>query len=62
MEDKNIDERIQAHWEYVREVIRDGRDEDDWIHLTVRDYLAIIGNHYKTAMKHGWKHRQEEQS
>ena len=52
----NWEESVQKHWEYVREVIRDGRDEDDWIHLTVRDYLAIIGYHYKTAMTHEHKH------
>ena len=50
------DESIRAHWKYVREVIRDGRDEDSWIHLTIRDYLTIIGFHYMTAMKHRIKH------
>ena len=49
-------ENIQKHWEYVREVIRDGRNEEDYIHLTIQDYLTIIGYHYKTAMLHGHKH------
>jgi len=55
----SFDERIDEHWEYLREVIRDGRNEDEWIHLTVRDYLARVGHHYKTAMKHGYKHGLE---
>jgi len=46
----------RRHWEYVREAVRDGRDEASWIHLTVRDYLAAIGFHYVTAMEHGYKH------
>jgi len=52
----SFDELIQQNWEYLREVIRDGRDEDAWIHLKIQDYLTIIGYHYKTAMKHGYKH------
>lgn len=56
------EESIQRHWEYIREVIRDGRDEDSYIHLTIHDYLTIIGQHYKTAMLHGHKHKVEEQS
>ena len=52
----SFDESVQRHWEYIRDVIRDGRDEDSWIHLTIQDYLTIIGYHYKTAMKHGYKH------
>lgn len=53
---------IDDHWEYVREVIRDGRDEDEWIHITVREYLERIGLHYKTAMKHGHKHKLEDKA
>ena len=56
------DESIQSHWEYVREAVRDGRDEDSYIHLTIHDYLTIIGQHYKTAMKHGYKHGVENKS
>ena len=51
---------IQKHWEYVREVIRDGRDEDGYIHLTIHDYLTIIGYHYRTAMLHGHKHNIQD--
>ena len=56
------EESIQAHWKYVQEVIRDGRDEDSYIHLTIQDYLTIIGYHYKTAMLHGNKHGIKEAS
>jgi len=55
-----MSEAVQKHWEYVREVIRDGRDEDTYIHFTVKDYLTIIGYHYKTAMVHGYKHGMAE--
>ncbi len=54
------EESIQKHWEYVREVIRDGRDKDSYIHLTIHDYLTIIGYHYKTAMLHGYKHKIQD--
>jgi len=53
---KSFKESTQEHWDYVREVIRDGRNEDDYIHLTIQDYLTIISYHYKTAMLHGYKH------
>jgi len=53
---KNFEESTRKHWKYVREVIRDGRREEDWIHLPIKDYLDIIGYHYMTAMKHGYKH------
>ena len=53
----SFEEKIQEHWTYLREAIRGGRDEDSYIHLSIRDYLAIIGYHYKTAMLHGYKHK-----
>jgi len=60
MKQSDIDASVQAHWEYIREVIRDNRDEDELVILTVGDYLDIISYHYKTAMAHGWKHGKEE--
>jgi hypothetical protein len=56
----NLDILIENHWEYVKEVIRDNREEDSSITLTVRDYLTILGYHYKTAFKHGFKHGREK--
>jgi len=56
----NFDDKIGAHWKYIREVIRDGRNEDGWIHMPIQCYLDIIGYHYKTAMEHGYKHGAED--
>ena len=53
------EESIQKHWEYVREAVRDGRDEADTISMTVHEYLENVGYHYKTAMLHGYKHGVE---
>ncbi len=60
MNDEDIVQSVDAHWNYLKEVIRDGRSGGAWIHLTVDDYLTAISYHYKTAMIHGWKHGQEE--
>ena len=60
MNDEEITQSVEAHWKYLRPVILDGRSSDDWIHLTIGDYLAIISYHYQTAMIHGWKHGKDE--
>ena len=60
MNEEEMLQSVDAHWRYLREVIRDNRDRDAWIHLTVADYLDIISYHYKTAMIHGWKHGKED--
>ena len=57
----DIKSETQKHWEYVREVIRDGRDEDSWMCLTIQNYLTILGYHYKTAMVHGYKHGEKKE-
>ena len=36
-----FEESARKHWEYVREVVRDGRDEDAYIHLSIQDYLLV---------------------
>jgi len=43
-----------AHWYYVKAVIINSESN---IHPRMLD---IIGFHYITAFKHGWKHRCEE--
>uniref|UniRef100_A0A6M3X4I5 Uncharacterized protein n=1 Tax=viral metagenome TaxID=1070528 RepID=A0A6M3X4I5_9ZZZZ len=53
---KKFKESARNHWKCVREAIRDGCDEENWIHFTIQDYLTIIGYHYMTAMEHGYKH------
>lgn len=56
----DFEESVRLHWEYVKEVVRDGRDDAEGITLSIQDYLTIIGFHYKTAMLHGYKHGRED--
>ena len=56
----DFEDKASQHWNYVKEVIRDGRKDDDYVHLSIMDYLTIISYHYKTAMIHGYKHGIEE--
>lgn len=58
----DFEDKASQHWSYVKEVIRDGRKDDDYVHLSIMDYLTIISYHYKTAMIHGYKHGIEAAS
>lgn len=60
MNEEELLQSVDAHWRYVRQVIRDNRDRDDWLHMTVGEYLDSIELHYKTAMVHGWKHGKSD--
>ncbi len=42
---------IEAHWEYVKEVL-------SWTPISPTD-IKLIEFHYKSAFYHGWKHGVE---
>jgi len=52
MNNKELDEMIEEHWEYIKGVLATHGIDVEWI--------DVIGFHYKTAMKHGYKHGKEE--
>ena len=52
---EEIDELINAHWEYVKELLTFGQP----IPLKLQD-LDIIEFHYKSAFRHGYKHGVED--
>ena len=60
MNEEELVQSVDAHWRYVRQVIRDNRDRDEQLHMTVSEYLDAIEFHYKSAMVHGWKHGKDE--
>lgn len=52
MNDKELNKMTDAHWDYIREVL--------YTHDVGNDTINKIGFHYKSAMKHGYKHAKEE--
>ena len=60
---KKVKALCDAHWEYVALVIRgewsatgDGDPDNIDLKIDLREYLKVVGFHYKTAMEHGYKH------
>jgi hypothetical protein len=45
-------ELAEAHWEYVEKVLKQNSFFNDGL-------ISAIGEHYKDAMIHGFKHGQE---
>ena len=52
MNNKELDKMIEEHWGYIKELLE--------FHAIDTNSIDVIGFHYKTAMKHGYKHAKEE--
>ena len=49
-----LEKLCEEHWKYVEEVIRTEYDDSD--EYDIDSYCRRVGFHYKSAMKHGFKH------
>ena len=52
-ENEFLNKLVDDHWEYVMGVLLSSIPERDAYELAEIEY------HYKTAMKHGWRHAKE---
>jgi len=50
-EEEFLNKLVDDHWKYIEGIFM-AQDRDD-------DLVHEIGYHYKTAMKHGWRHAKE---
>jgi len=51
-------ELAEAHWEYIRTLLDREIAED--MTYAKREYIELVGCHYREAMIHGIKHGKED--
>lgn len=47
-----LEKLVEDHWDYIKGVLEQTKSKTDY-------EIYEIGFHYKTAMRHGWKHAME---
>lgn len=52
----DIKELSNMHWKYVETLLHVCMPQELY---NKSEVIAMIGYNYKTAMEHGWKHREE---
>ena len=56
--DSGLDKLINDHWNYIESLLNQTILWDE-VEMTKEEYVSAMGFHYKTAFRHGWKHREE---
>ena len=51
-----IKELVNLHWQYVETLLHVCMPQELY---NKSEVIAMIGYNYRTAMEHGWKHREE---
>ena len=56
---KDPEDQALTHWDYVQGVLEQELFDTEVMALTPKDYLRVIGHHFRTAFVHGYKHGKE---